>query len=284
MASIVEQRIVKQRIAILEPIFERSWELKRAACIAHRDRENRIKEKILEAIHKIVKQIYDGYEEVDRCVDRYDEYGPVYDISYKNGECLSEGFVNYAIPYGIVRCLLPRIHNGFLVDGKFYYLDTNNNLIYRILMAEISKITIDDIQLISAEEKQFRESFSQSCRTILKYVYDKMVRNHSCSYSGILIIGNRYYRTKDNYCPIDAGIAANLLKYFFVKEMSRRHRHTTNYLLSTTTDKIEKIETEHPTVRTEIVKILKQYPVEGSYILCTYEGMKRKEERIVYQM
>ncbi len=109
-----------------------------------------------------------------------------------------------------------------------------------------------------------------------------MIKSYRYSYYGILKAGHPRRRDCNYLLPIDAGIAMNLLKFFFVKEMSRKLMSM--YELKNTSAKIRKIDSEHPAIVGNVVDMLESYPVEGSYILGSYDGMNRKDELVVYYM
>lgn len=268
---------MKQRIEALDSVFERSLTLKKRFFRAYQASTNKIKIEILDQIKTTIEEIYDGYREVSRTVDGYDDCGPIYEIEYANGDSFEPHILCYIIPIRVANAMIRYFNSGFIVNGNRYYVDTFNNLLYRLLDAEIKKINIDDIELISQEEKEKRESKTDTCREVLAYVSKKLTYER-CSYYRILTSGKTRRNDMSVPLPIDAGITMNLLKYYFVKESEQRRRDI--HLLPASSNNIRQIECSHLETATKIAELLEAYPVERTYRRMS-GGLW---ERIIYHM
>lgn len=268
---------MERRIEELDSVFERSLALKKRIFRAYQVSTNGIKMEILDQIKKTIEEIYDGFEEVSRIVDGYDDYGPIYEIEYANGEFFDLHMLCYVIPIRVADAMICYFNSGFIVNGNRYYVDTFNNLLFRLLNEEVKKIKIDDIELISQEEKERRESKTDTCREVLAYV-SKNLTYERRSYYGILSSGKTRRNDREVLFPIDAGITMNLLKHYFVKESGRRQRNM--HLLPASSNLIRQIECAHPETTAKIAELLEAYPVEGAYRQKSGELW----ERIVYHM
>lgn len=262
-----EQATLAERITAFAPLFVASLVQSRGMREAHRQRTNEIKTKILQIITTDLRELLSGYEIVG---SEWDDYcgEQVQEFFCENGWCGEMWQMRYSIRCNITEMLAGMLHKGFMIDGRKYYLDTYNDLVFRFLNQEQAKITIDDLNLISEEEHRSREKWSDMCHHVLKREHESTSRMYG---SGILQVGS--YRDKA-VTPIDPGFTANVLKYFYVEQSkSMSGSAGMKYELPKTTAKIEALKGDSktfPKMSCIIVWLLKENPVERTYRISTW--------------
>jgi hypothetical protein len=257
------------RIEAFGPLFAASFE--RSCGLREADQQKDIdnRKEILKLILNRIQEIEDGFQIIGQSIDDCDEHGPVINYTCENDYSGEMWQINNAISYNIAGAFITMCNNGFNIRGQLYFIDTNNDLIFRLLCGGCKKITIDDITLITQDEKVARYKWSSECRNILEqYGNDER-------HKGFLTVGSYYHDGDKWYTPIDAGIAANLLKCFNYDQT--KIRISEKYKLDTTICRISKMKIDgqmHPKITSVIIWLLRSYPVQFSYIQHYYDQEK----------
>lgn len=258
-----EQVSFAERIAAFTPLFVASLVHSRGMREANRQKTDKIKTKILLTITMEIQKLLKGYEIIDsEWDDCYSEQ--VQSFFCENGWAGEMWQMNYSIRSEIVGLLARILHSGFLVDGRMYYIDTYNDLVFRFLELRHANVTIDDLTLITEEEHQSREKWSDLCHDVLRNEMEDAIHTYG---SSILRV-DPYHSEKST--PIDPGFTANILKYFYVEQSrSLSGLRGEKYALSRTTAKIEALKGDSktfPKLSRIIIWLLKENPVERSCI------------------
>lgn len=207
---------IAQRALEFEPLFKKSLENVGPFKEAYMKRDDVVRITFLWELLGELQLTRCGFLVVSEYTDGYDDDGwPIHCVSCENG-CECEDYqLNYLIMNYLADELIRIAHDGIEIGGVVYFMDTYNDLIYRFLRNQ--PVSCDDLKFISKKvHDQRRESTG---------IYAGFMFSHKdprARFSGILRQPSRRVGDVQIPYPVDAGVVANLLKYFYVCESEIR--------------------------------------------------------------